>query len=185
MSRMRRAFERLQNAAGRVPLLPSPYPLEAPTFGPGCCAGELEELQAAFRHPLPSDYTEFLGMCRRVVAADVFNGYYLYSPLRLSLPGTDNAAPGRLHVGSEPHLEEVWVFAVGGDGSGNQFIMGCGAARHGHVWKWSHEAEVRFDGVASQGLTHLSDSFSGLLERMADDWEHFCTHDRTWQYMSG
>jgi hypothetical protein len=180
MSRVADALDRLRTVGAMVPRVASPYPLEPPTFGPGCCAGELDELQEG--SPLPPDYVEFLSLCRRIVASDVFNGYYFYSPL--SSPG-DSSIPRRLLVGAEPRLQEVLVRVVAGDGGGNQFLMGVGAVSAGHVWKWNHELPARVDGVAREGLTEIATSFSAFLERVADDWEHFVRDDRGWPYISG
>jgi len=183
MSRVRDALDRMLRTAGRVADQRAVYPLEAPTFGPGCCAGELDELQQAFHAALPPDYLEFLSLCRRIVASDVFNGYYLYSPFGLSR--ADSSIPRRLHVGTEPRLQEVPVVAIGGDGGGNQFLLGFGEVSSGHVWKWNHEHPVRSSGVVRQGVTEIAGSFSEFLERVADDWEHFEQNDRSWVYLSG
>jgi hypothetical protein len=62
--------------------------------------------------------------------------------------------------------------------------MATSAVARGQIWKWSHEAEVRFDGMAKEGLTLLALDFSGFLDRMAQDWEHFAG-DHDWKYLSG
>ncbi len=180
MSRASEALDRLRKAGAALSTLESVYPLEAPTFGPGCCIGELDELQE--KCPLPEDYVEFLALCRRVVASDVFNGYYIYSPLGRP---ADSSIPRRLLVGVEPRLEDVLVLAVAGDGGGNQFLMAVGSEAAGQVWKWNHERPVRFDGVAREGLTVVAGSFTAFLERVAEDWEHFVHDDRAWSYISG
>jgi len=180
MSRVSDALGRLRLAGAALPDMPSVYPLQAPAFGPGCCQGELDELQE--RGPLPADYVEFLTLCRRIVASDVFNGYYVYSPL---CRPADSAIPRRLLVGVEPTLQEVTVAVVAGDGGGNQFVMAVGGEAAGRIWKWNHEYPPRFDGVAREGLTEIAASFSGFLERVADDWEHFVADDRGWAYISG
>ena len=180
MTRVSDALDRLRVAGAALPRLRSVHPLEAPTFGPGCCTGELDELQE--RRRLPYDYVEFLSLCRRIVASDVFNGYYLYSPLGRP---ADSSIPRRLLVGAEPRLQEVAVSAVAGDGGGNQFLMGVGSVAAGRVWKWNHERPVGLDGVAREGLTEIADSFTAFLERVADDWEHFVRNDPAWSYISG
>jgi hypothetical protein len=180
MSRISDALDRLRKAGSAVPMLAHVYSVEPPKFGPACCAGELDELQEHV--PLPPDYVEFLSLCRRIVASDVLNGYYLYSPLGRP---ADSSIPRRLLVGAEPLLREVAVMAVAGDGGGNQFLMGVGSVAAGHVWKWNHEHPVRSDGVAREGLTEVADTFTGFLERMAGDWEHYVRDDRDWPYISG
>jgi hypothetical protein len=181
VSRIEAALNRLREAAERIETLDSPYPLRKPSFGPGCCAPEIAELlgEGATR---VSEYAEYLCLCRRVDAGDVFNGYFLFSPL-LVVRQTDG--PRRLHVGHGADLSEVEVLTVGGDGGGNLFLMSKSPNESGAVWKWNHEAEVRFDGVAKDGLTKVADSFGGFLERVAADWEHFAAGDRTWDYISG
>jgi SMI1 / KNR4 family (SUKH-1) len=185
MSRIRQAVERLRVAAERIPLLDAAYPLSAPRFGPGCCDGELAELDSGFNQGLPADYLEYLSLCRRIEAADVFNGYFLDSPLTVGRVQREDGVPRFLHVDSGPTMQEVLVLSIGSDGGGNLFFMGTSAAGRGQIWKWSHEAEVRSDGMAKDGLTLLAPDFSGFLERMAQDWEHFAEDDRDWQYFSG
>jgi hypothetical protein len=180
MSRVSDALDRLREAGAALSRLASVTPLKAPTFGPGCSTGELDELQE--RGPLPGDYVEFLSLCRRIVASDVFNGYYLYSPLGRP---SDTAIPRRLLIGAEPTLQEVAVSAVGGDGGGNLFLMGVGPIAAGRVWKWNHEHPARSDGVTREGLTEVADSFATFLQRVAEDWEHFARGDRDWPYISG
>jgi hypothetical protein len=185
MSRIRRVLERLKAAAERVPSAPSSYPLAAPRFGPGCCDGELAELQSEFVSGLPADYLEYLSLCRRIDAADVFNGYFLYSPLRLSRVKGEQGAPRFLHVGVGPALQEIFVTTIGSDGGGNRFLMGTSATGHGQIWKWSHDAELRFDGMGKDGLLLLAADFGAFLERMADDWEHFAAGEHDWPYFAG
>ena len=143
------AIQRLQQLASRVPALPSPYPLEEPRFGPPCCEAEIGELLGGKADSVP-EYVDFLRRCRRIDAADVFNGYRLFSPIGIA--SSDDSRPRILHVDLGAGLTEVRVIAVGSDGGGNLFLLGLGDTAAGHVWKWSHEAEVRFDGVASSGL---------------------------------
>jgi hypothetical protein len=181
VSRIESALDRLRDAAERIQGLDSPYPLHKPSFGPGCCAPEVDELLGD-RAARLSEYAEYLRLCRRVDGADVFNGYFLFSPL---LVVRQTEAPRRLHVGHGADLSEVEVLTVGGDGGGNLFLMSTSPDAPGAVWKWDHEAEVRFDGVAKDGLTRVADSFGGFLERVATDWEHFVARDRTWNYISG
>jgi hypothetical protein len=183
MSRVSDALERLRTAGSRVSRADSDAALEGPKFGPGCCAGELDELDAWWADGLPDDYREFLQLCRSVAAPDVGSGYFLYSPLLLLC--RDYTIPKLVHVTLPTTLQEVFVAAIGGDGGGNQFLLGMSAAGRGRVWKWSHDYPVRFDGMAKDGLTSLAESFSRFLERVGDDWEHFLAGDRSWSYMSG
>jgi len=152
-----------------------------PKFGPGCCDGEVEELLGEWRIQL-AEYVEFLATCRRIEAADVYNGYFLFSPLLIV---RQSDAPRRLHVGTEPNLIEVNVLAIGGDGGGNMFMLGTSGPLLGNVWKWNHEFPVRFDGVALDGITKLADCFAAFLERVALDWEHFVSQDTSWDYIAG
>jgi hypothetical protein len=99
MSRITDTVERLRALAAQIPTLESPYPLEAPEFGPGCHEAEVEELEGRTR--LPERYREFLLTCRRVTARDMWNGYFLFSPIGVAT----TEAPRRLIVGNEPHLE--------------------------------------------------------------------------------
>ena len=157
----------------------SPYPLMAPEFGAGCHEAEIEELEGKTR--LADGHREFLLACRRIDASDVYNGYFLFSPIVIATID----GPRRLYVSNEPHLEEVSVSPIGGDGGGNLFLIGRSPNALGWVWKWNHEYPIRFDGVAREGLLLLSRSFEGFLERIADDWEHFVSQDREWDYISG
>ena len=185
MSRIRQALDRLRTAAERVPLLDSVCPLSAPRFGPGCCDGELSELDGGFKPGLPADYLEYLSLCRRIDAADVFNGYFIDSPLTIARPQRQDGVPRFLHVGGGATMQEIFVISMGSDGGGNLFFMGTSAVGQGQIWKWNHETEVRFDGMAKDGLTLLAPDFSGFLERMAEDWEHFVAGDHDWEYFSG
>lgn len=182
MSRIEAAIARLREAARRVPLLESPYPLHGPHLGPACCEAEIEELEQVVRGSLPSEYREYLATCRRIDAEDVFCGYFLFSPLRIV--GGDGSRP-RFHVKLRGQLDEVWVVPVGGDGGGNLFVMGTTENASGVVWKWNHEHPVRFDGMAQEGLMQVASSFAEFLERLATDWEHFVGGDRGWAYLAG
>ena len=182
MSRVQAALDRLRVVAPSIPGLKSPYPLEEPRFGVGCCQPEIDELLGELRGHL-QEYAEYLSLCRSITAPDVFCGYYLYSPL--SIVGRNDSQPRFLHVERHGTLSEVRVFPVGGDGGGNLFVMGTTHDAAGVVWKWDHESVVRFDGMAKEGLTHIADSFAEFLERVATDWEHFVAADRDWRYVSG
>ena len=162
-------------------MVESPYPLRQPHFGPGCCSAEIEELLGDCHERLP-EYSEYLALCRRVDATDVFNGYFLFSPVHAVQRGE---GPRLLHVGSGPDLSEVRVLPIGGDGGGNLFLMGYSPNAAGAVWKWDHEYGARFDGMAKDGITKIADDFAGFLERIAEDWEHFTSGDRAWHYVSG
>ncbi len=181
MSPVEAALHRMRAAAEQVAMVESPYPLSPPHFAAACSSAEVDELlgSAALR---VRPYVEFLNLCREVDAADVFNGYFLFSPLSAS---RQMHGPKRLHVGEEPNLVEVDVLAVGGDGGGNLFVMGISANLPGRVWKWNHEHAVREDGTAIDGFTDIADDFEGFLDRFALDWEHFVANDADWRYISG
>jgi hypothetical protein len=183
MNQVRLALDRLRRAALAIPGMSSPYPLLEPRFGPGCCDGELEELRQGFRGPraLPEDYVEYLSLCRRIDAADVFNGYFLFSPLRLC----GSAGPSSVQVPDLGIYDEVFVLSVGGDGGGNLFVMGTSPSALGFIWKWNHECPPRFDGVALKGVTLVARGFTEFLDRIAEDWEHFAAGDKEWAYVSG
>lgn len=182
MSSVAQVMDRLRAVGDLVPRLERPYQLAAPRFGPGCCEAEIDELLGEDRTEL-AEYAEFLSRCRRVDAADVHDGYFLYSPL---LVVQQSDAPRQLHVGEEPNFREVEVLCVGGDGGGNQFVMSSNGPLVGTVWKWNHEQVVRLDRVAREGLTKIADSFVGFLERVALDWEKFVAgDDPSWPYISG
>ncbi|MFO0696685.1 MAG: hypothetical protein U0230_24155 [Polyangiales bacterium] len=183
MSRVESVLQRLRAAGGLVSGTKSLHPLRDAVFGPGCCAGELTEFASWWRGGLPGDYEELLSLCRSVSAPDVHNGYFIYSPLAVARQ--DASIPRRLHVVIGEALEEVGVTAFAGDGAGNQFLLGMGGVGRGMVWKWSHERPVRFDGVATEGLTLEASSFVEFLERIAEDWEHFVRGDHDWVYLSG
>ncbi len=180
MTRIEAAMARLRQCAERIGSLQAPYAREMPFFGPGCCEAEIAELLGN-RAPRLAEYGEYLRLCRRIDAADVFNGYSLFSPL---LVVQQTEAPRRLLVGREPQLLEVEVLAVGGDGGGNLFLMSTSSNQPGAVWKWDHESGARFDGVARDGLTEVAGDFAGFLERIATDWEHFAAGDDAWSYLA-
>ncbi|MFO0551529.1 MAG: SMI1/KNR4 family protein [Polyangiaceae bacterium] len=177
MSAISTTVDRLRRAGAQLADMGDP-----PRFGPGCCNGELDELGAWYRG-LPADYREFLSLTRSVHAADVFNGYFFYSPLQVAR--RDDSLPRVLQLAVSGPIEEVPVVAVAGDGGGNQFVLGMAGQRRGWVWKWCHEYPVRFDGVANMGLTQVASTFAAFVERVAEDWEHFARDDQTWAYLSG
>jgi len=168
-------------AGAAVAAIESPYPLDVPRFGPACCEAEIDELLGAKRVEL-AEYSEFLSINRRIDAADIYNGYFLFSPL---LVARQIDMPQRLHVGIEPNLSEVEVLPIGSDGGGNGFLMGRSGPSVGLVWKWDHERVVRSDGVAREGVVKVAETFVGFLERVALDWEHFVSGDTSWSYISG
>lgn len=181
MSPVEAALRRMRAAGERVAAVESPYPLTPPHFAAGCSSAEIDELLgSAARRVQP--YVEFLGLCREVDAADVFNGYFLFSPLSVT---RQVHGPKRLRVGEEPGLLEVDVLAVGADGGGNLFLMGTSANLPGRVWKWNHEHAVREDGTAIDGFIETASSFESFLDRIALDWEHFVVNDADWRYISG
>jgi len=179
MTRIETLLKRMRVAGPKILDLELYYEAEAPSFEPGCHEAEIEEIEGAW--PFPPDYREFLLRCRRVDAGDIFNGYFLFSPIGVAT----TSAPRRLFVGSEPHLEEVRVSPIGGDAGGNMFLMGRSPNALGLIWKWNHEFPPRFDGVAREGLLLVAQSFEEFLARVADDWEHFVAGDREWEYLSG
>ena len=97
----------------------------------------------------------------------------------------DSSVPRLLHIEEGSVLQEIKIMAIGGDGASNQFLMSKSTSSIGHIWKWCHEYPVRFDGVANEGLTLISRSFSEFLTRVADDWQRFIANDGSWQYLAG
>jgi hypothetical protein len=183
MSHIATVLDRLRKAGARVPELPSPYPLKPPRFGPGCTPAEVEELLGDASVHVP-EYAQYLGLCRRIDAPDVFCGYFLHSPLQVARQ--TSSQPRLLHVDEGPgNQAEVRVLVIGSDGGGNLFLMGTSPPHAGSVWKWNHEHEVRFDGMAKDGLTLVAPSVGGFLDRLATDWEHFANGDRAWSYFAG
>lgn len=181
MTSVETALRRMRAAAERVATLDPPYPLEPPRFAAGCSPAEIDELlgDAASR---VRPYAEFLSRCRSVDAADVFNGYFLFSPIDVIRQAH---APRRVLIGQEPFLAEVEVLAVGGDGGGNLFVMGTSVNAPGRVWKWNHEHPARADGTAIDAVTEVAADFVSFLERIALDWEHFVANDAEWRNISG
>lgn len=179
MSQIEKVLNRMKEAGAKLSILDFPYPIEVPEFGPGCHQVEIDEIEENW--PLPTDYREYLLLCRYINAADVFNGYFLFSPIGIATAD----GPKILHVEIDGGLDEVQVAAIGGDGGGNLFLMGRSPNAAGEVWKWNHEYPPRFDGVSSDGLLFVAASFTEFLERVADDWEHFVADDRDWSYISG
>jgi len=77
----------------------------------------------------------------------------------------------------EAILNRLRVLPIGADGGGNLFLMDRASNALGAVWKWDHEFQPRFDGVAREGLSYVAGSFVEFLERVAEDWEHFLAGD--------
>jgi len=181
LNQIERLLDRLKTLGAQVPGIESPYPLLEPTFQNGANPDEVAELGVG---SLPADYLEYLSRCRALSATDVFNAYFIFSPLQVARIAS--GVPHVLHVtGLDGLLTEVHVLPIGGDGGGNMFLLEKGVGTQGRVWKWSHEYPTRFDGVASEGLTFLAPSFTAFLERVAEDWQHFVALDRSWHYISG
>jgi hypothetical protein len=159
------------------------FPLASATFGGAASEDEIAELNEVFG-PLPDDYVAFVRSCRRIVAMDYFSGYVLHSPMSLTTEIH--------HIHLNGGTREVRVVGVGSDGGGNTFLMGLAAHPNaaasddlGRIWRHNHSRSYRADGVATEGLIKIADSFLEFFNRMAEDWEHFAAKDSEWQYISG
>jgi len=109
MSRVETALLRLRESAARIE-----SPLRPPIFGPPCTEAEVEELLGRAA-PRLGEYCEYLRLCRRVDAADVHAGYFLFSPIRIA--ARDSSEPRRLHVQRGGMLDEVAVMGWTSPGS--------------------------------------------------------------------
>ena len=143
---------------------------ERPTFAPPASADAVEMLARAVGAPLPSELRDFLANTEKVVAMDVWNGYWIGGPVTLarSLTRGDyypNAVDLRAAGGA--------TIPFAGDGGGNGFDV---ALTDGRVWHWNHET-----GFARA----IAPSFSAFLERVVEDWEHAAAGDPAWRYLSG
>jgi hypothetical protein len=163
------ALERLRALARRISLIeyePN-YRLAEPSFASGAASQEIAALEATLASPLPSDYRRFLILCSRIDAMDVWSGYAIHFPSQIQRILAAREVPDQ-HVGQK-------LVPIGSDGGGNIFFM---ALPSGNVLKWRHD-------VSTSPFVELASSFSGFLERMAEDWAHFIDDDREWKYMAG
>lgn len=155
----------MRRVAAQIPNVPSPYMLEAPSFAEPPHPADVHALAEAFGS-VPSDYQAFLGLCGRISAMDVHNGYDILPP-SLSL---------RIH--QEGHVPKqvgsVPVLPVAGDGGGNLFLLGIRAPHS--VWLWNHETGM---------VVEVSLGFTAFLQRVLEDWEHFARGTKNWRYLVG
>jgi cell wall assembly regulator SMI1 len=160
------ALDRLRALAARIPVIESTYPLLEPSFAPGAPPDEVDALEATLAARLPGDYRRFLLLCSRVDAMDVWNGYAVHSPAQVQRILAAREVADR--YGGEK------LVPVASDGGGNLFFM---TLPSGQILKWRQL-------VSTSPFIEVASSFTGFLERMADDWFHFIEDDREWQYMA-
>jgi SMI1 / KNR4 family (SUKH-1) len=141
---------------------------ERPTFHQGASQDSISAFQAAAAQ-VPKDFTYFLTQCDSIIAMDVWNGYWiggvgglLQNMARRDFPSVVSDANN-----------SVPVIPVATDGGGNAFLMSLSGDK---VWKWNH---------GTGDTTLVAPGFSSFLARIAEDWEHFLSDDRTWPYLSG
>ena len=182
-SEISRLLGEMKALGARLPGIPSPYPLEAPTFGPPASWADITVLEEKAASSLPADYKEFLQECGPVSAMYFHTGYdFLARPVIERIMSQYVEVPGAV-------LREdgrVSIVPIAGDGSGNLYLI---ATRPPFtVWKWDHETGTAQDGVLSEGSTALlpvAENFTGFLRRVIEDWRHFLDEDTDWNYLSG
>jgi hypothetical protein len=163
--------------------LNSPYPLEAPTFGPPASLDDVKALEDAAAVSLPADYRAFLLRCGWMSAMDMFNGYALLEPpVVVGIMLEQVEVPRRVLRYPSP----VPILPVAADGGGDLFLLA--AEPPFTVWKWNHEIGAAEDGALpedSPALTPIGGTFTDFLRRVVEDWRHFVSDDREWPYISG
>jgi SMI1 / KNR4 family (SUKH-1) len=142
---------------------------ERPTFSPGASTDAIVGLQAILPAPLPNDFIDFLRACEAVIAVNVWNGYWIGGINQLARSVRRGDYPAML----SDEAREAAVFPIGTDGGGNAFLM---SLQSGQIWKWDRE---------TGNAQNVAATFAGLLERVAEDWEHFLSGDKSWHYLSG
>jgi hypothetical protein len=100
---------------------------------------------------------------------EVWNGYWVGGLAQL----TTNVSRGDFPATVAEENGPSGVMPVATDGGGNAFLM---SLRGGTVWKWNHE---------TGGVRAVADNFTGFLQRVLQDWEHYLSDDDTWDYLSG
>jgi len=178
-----KTLSELRAIGDRLPALPSPSPLHAPTFHERAAPESIESLEASFFSPLPDDYSSFLAVCGGFDAMDIFNGYYLQPPqfVERQMAQGANFSSVYVHGHSEPALP------IGGNGGGDLFFL---VPTRG-VWRVSH-AILSTGGEPIElssgqwGVTNVGSSFLSFLERIQRDWLHFVNDpDSPWEYSCG
>jgi hypothetical protein len=164
----------------RISDLDSPYPLKPATFAEPASTERLASLEKV-TGPLPRDYREFLSACGGIIAMDFFNGYHVFDPGLVESHFDQDYLPRFIDTDGAT----TRVLSVAGDGGGNLFLLERDEPFR--VWKWNHElgaatAPTRHD---HRSLFLIAQTFSGFLERVAEDWTHFVKNDTKWTYISG
>ena len=142
---------------------------ERPTFHQGASSDDISALRAIAAAEVPEDFTYFLSQCDSIVAMDIWNGYWIGGVERLLRIIAGKDFPSEVSERNNP----VSVIPVATDGGGNAFLLSLNGDK---VWKWNHETG---DAIL------VANGFSSFLARIAEDWEHFLSDDRTWRYLSG
>ncbi|XZG69216.1 SMI1/KNR4 family protein [Chitinibacteraceae bacterium HSL-7] len=171
---MNKLLLQLQAQGQALPELDAGYPLEAARFLPAAPADLVYRLATHTGHPLPDDYRAFLAECAGFDAMDIHNGYALHDPeqqLRYLAQGINFGS-----VLVKAHLTPV--LPIGSNGGGDVFFL---VPDHG-VWRIDHHLLVTGAPPLAldepqPGVRHISSSFTGYLQRMLADWQHFVDDD--------
>ncbi len=162
-------LDRLRDIGRKIPDVPCVYPLKEPTLGVGIPQSDIDFLESIIKATLPEDFVLFQKRCGFIEAMDIWNGYSLMEASHIKTLILDPHSPRVMQVTSTGSM-----IPIGGDGSGNIFLMVFDGS--GHISKWNHE---------SGRQERLADTFVGFLERMLEDWQHFVVEDGHWEYMAG
>ena len=169
-SEVQKVLDRLREVGSKISDLPWVYPLQEPLFGDGVSQADIASLESVIKSPLPDDFLLFQKLCGSISAMDIWNGYSLMEASHIRALIIDTRSPQVIQVADGKST----LMPVGGDGGGNMFLMSfIGSSR---VSKWNHEVNTQ---------EKLADSFTGFLERMLEDWEHFAAQDAEWKYLAG
>jgi len=166
----------------QLPEVKSVYPLQAASFAPPATSAAITALEQASGITLPEDYKAFLRTCSAVSAMDLYNGYALLEHSVVLGILAEGNVPAQVETGHRT----VAVLPVGGDGTGNLFLLATELPFR--VWKWHHETGPVQEGVMAEdspGLLPIADGFSQFLRRIVEDWRHFIAGDDQWPYISG
>lgn len=183
-------------------IVPGEMRCEKPRFHPGNEEEEISTFETLFNRQLPMDYRQFLRKCSGFVGMDFWNGYDLFSlrQVRDYLKLDTNANPPYPQIFIQNGVS-IPVITIGGDGSGNLFFMMCHSTETA-CWRLFHEVwvpqafdcpELTAQGIidlsraklGKYGVWKLSDDFTGLLDRIRQDWGAFLAQDTKWEYISG
>jgi len=135
---------------------------EQPTFKAPKSEDLIIKLQEEAGFSFPTDLLAFFSEVDSIVGMSVHNGYWIGDVQKLSDMHSARNFP-RI-------INDYKAIPIATDGGGNGFLIDSS----GYVWNWNH---------GSEQLKQVSDSFTGFLERVVEDWEAFVFSRLDWEYL--